>query len=164
MPDIDTMKISNYLKKEDVGTGVQVTIREVIEGNIAQEGKPLDLKWLIYFNEFDKPLVSNVTHREQIAAYLGSRNTDHWLGKQVVLFNDLSVLFGSNIGGIRVRPAQQTNTQTQFSGYEQSAGKTQLGYAQQPNQPNQQNQQQNQQQPRNSSFVPEFDDDIPGFD
>ena len=71
MPDIDTMKTSNYLKKEDVGQGVSVTIRETIEGNIAQEGKPIDLKWLIYFNEFDKPLVSNVTHREQIASYLG---------------------------------------------------------------------------------------------
>ena len=147
MPDIDTMKISNYLKKDDVGTGFQVTIREVIEGNIAQDGKPIDLKWLIYFNEFDKPLVSNVTHREQIAAYLGSRNTDHWLGKQVVLFNDLSVLYGSNVGGIRVRPIQQANNRTQAASYTQQP--------QQPQQP---------QTHHNSSFTPEFDDDIPGFD
>jgi hypothetical protein len=159
MPDIDTMKTSNYLKKEDVGQGTPVIIREVIEGNIAQEGKPVDLKWLIYFNEFPKPLVSNVTHREQIAAYLGSRNSDHWLGKSIVLFNDPSVIFNGNIGGIRVRPNQQLNGQPPIQQSNHPFNNpVQQGYP---------NQQPNNQQPNNQQsqgFTPEFDDDIPGFD
>lgn len=107
MPNIDTMKTSNYLKKEDVGSGVLVTITRMIEENIGKEGESEDLKWLIYFKEFEKPLVSNVTHREQIAAYLNSRNSDDWPSKQVVLWNDPSVVFRGKIGAIRVRPAGQ---------------------------------------------------------
>jgi len=105
MPNIDTMKTSNYLKKEDVGAGVLVTIKGMREENIGKEGSPEELKWLIYFNEFQKPLVSNVTHREQIAAYLNSRVSEDWTGKQVVLWNDPSVVFQGKIGAIRIRPA-----------------------------------------------------------
>jgi len=119
MPDIDTMKISNYLKKEDVGNGVLVTIKQIMESNIAKDNTPQDLKWLIYFNEFEKPLVSNVTHREQIAAYVNSRNTDNWAGKQVVLWNDPSVSFQGKSGAIRIRPAQNKQTRAQPD-YEQN--------------------------------------------
>ncbi len=139
MPNIDTMKTSNYLKKEDVGTGVLVTIKGVREENIAKDNNPEELKWLIYFNEFQKPLVSNVTHREQISGYLNSRVTEDWTGKQVVLWNDPSVVFQGKTGAVRIRPAQMA------------------GIAPQQNQPY---------QPQNESnqSPPEFNDDIPGFD
>lgn len=113
MPNIDTMKTSNYLKKEDVGQGVLVTIKGMSEQNIAQDNQPEDLKWLIFFHEYDKPLVSNVTHREQIASYLSSRNSDDWINGKVVLWNDPSVVYQGKTGAIRIRPAQQpTYTQS----------------------------------------------------
>ena len=49
MPLIGSMKNSNYLKKEDVGTGTLVTINRVVEENIAKQGEPEELKWNIYF-------------------------------------------------------------------------------------------------------------------
>ena len=137
MPNIDTMKTSNYLKKEDVGAGVLVTISRMTQENMARDGEPEDLKWLIYFNEFQKPLVSNVTHREQIAAYLNSRISEEWSGKQVVLWNDPSVLFQGRVGAIRIRPAGQPQPVTQTTGQQQYNPQTD------PN---------------------GFDDNIPGFD
>ena len=50
MPLIGSMKTSNYLKKEDVGTGKLVTINRVVEENIAKDNEPEELKWNIYFN------------------------------------------------------------------------------------------------------------------
>lgn len=141
MPDIDTMKTSNYLKKEDVGQGALVTISSMVEENMAKQGETEELKWMIYFHEFKKPLVSNVTHREQIAAYTGFRNSDDWPGKQVVLWNDPSVVFQGKVGAIRIKPAN-SGSQTQ------------------PTPPNQQANQTNQYDQTPAAFV---DDDIPGF-
>jgi len=146
MPDIDSMKTSKYLKKEDVGRGVLVTIREIISEEPNAENRFNATVWFIYFNEMQKPLWTNVTHREQIAEYLGSRNSDHWPGQQVVLFHDQSVTnqTGQRVGGIRVKPAQSL---------------PQVNYNQNPQVNNNHNQQQN---PVN--ITPEFNDDIPGFD
>lgn len=138
MPNIDTMKTSNYLKKEDVGSGKLATIRGMKEENIAKEGQLEELKWLIYFNEFQKPLVSNVTHREQIAGYLNTRESDEWTGKQVILWNDPSVVFQGKIGAIRIRPAQPAGIAPQ-----QAQAQIRNAFNQAP---------------------PEFNDDIPGFD
>lgn len=91
MPDIDTMKTSNYLKKHEVGDGVLVTIVRMEKKDPpqqSQEDKPI---WLLYLKEFQKPVWTNPTHREQIANLLGSRNSDDWPGQQIVLWNDPSV-------------------------------------------------------------------------
>jgi len=139
MPDIDTMKTSKYLKKEDVGRGVLVTIKAISSEEPNNENRFTATVWFIFFNELQKPLWTNVTHREQIAEYLGSRNSDNWPGNQVVLFHDQSVTnqTGQRVGGIRIKPAQSLQ---------------QINQAPQ-NKPIQQNHNQ----------TPEFNDDIPGF-
>ncbi len=119
MPHIDSMKVSKFLKKEDVGAGVNVTIKNVIEENVAQEGKAPEMKWCIYFYEFDKAMVSNVVNRDMIAHLLNQPNTDNWPNGKVKLWNDPSVTFGQIRGGIRVLPADiqgaaQTHTQPQM--------------------------------------------------
>jgi len=149
MPDIDSMKTSNYLKKEDVGSGVLVTIRSMVQDNIAQDNRPEDLKWLIFFNEFEKPLVTNVTHREQIASYLNSRNSDDWLNQKVVLWNDKSVVFQGKIGAIRIRPAQQEQNYAPQNYAPQNYAPQDYGNPPQQTQPN--------------VRAPDFDDDIPEF-
>lgn len=58
-------------------------------------------------------MVMNSTNLQLAAQALGSDDTDHWIGKQVVLYNDPSVQFqGKLIGGIRIRaPKKRPGTQ-----------------------------------------------------
>jgi hypothetical protein len=150
MPDIDTMKTSKYLKKEDVGRGVLVTIKAITSEEPSNQNRFDATVWFIYFNELQKPLWTNVTHREQIADYLGSRNSDHWPGYQVVLFNDQSVInqTGQRVGGIRVKPAQSLQQINQPQQNQATHGRSQ-NY---------------NQAPEFNDDIPEFNDDIPGFD
>ena len=104
MPNIDQMKKSDFLKKEDCGSGILVTMGNVEEQNIAMEGKPQDLKWCLHIEGSDKPLILNTTNMQLIAQIVGSKETDDWRGKKVVLYNDPSISFGGKlVGGIRVR-------------------------------------------------------------
>jgi len=109
MPNIHDMKASKFLKKEDVGRGVLVTIQEIRQINVAQEGAPEELKWCATFKEEEKPLVLNSTNNALIASIVGSEETDDWGGHQVVLYNDPTVMFKSEIkGGIRIRAPKGT--------------------------------------------------------
>ena len=101
---------SKYLKKEDVGRGVLVTIKGLARTNVAMEGEPPENKYVLYFNELEKPLVLNATNIHMCAQTCGSEDTDHWIGKKLVLFTDPNVSFGGKlIGGIRLRaPRPQT--------------------------------------------------------
>ena len=104
MPHINEMKKSSFLKKEDCGAGILVTIKEVVQENVAKEGAPEELKWCCFFNELEKPMVLNSTNVQLIAQITKQENTDNWPGWKVVLFNDPSVSYsGKMIGGIRVR-------------------------------------------------------------
>ena len=94
---------SQYLKKEDVVVdGVNVTIDFVKEDEIGQEQ---ERKYILYFvNNKLKPLVLNKTNIRILIAMYGA-NSDGWEGQQINCYNDLSVSFGGNQGGCRVRPA-----------------------------------------------------------
>lgn len=97
---------SKFLKKEDVGRGMLVTISRITEENVAQDGAEPEMKYCVWFSELDKPLVCNKTNAQLIAMATGhSEEVEHtWPGCKVVLFNDPSVAFGGKVmGGIRVR-------------------------------------------------------------
>lgn len=112
---INQLKESNFLKKEDCGNGILVTIKTVSQENVAKSGAPEELKWCVHFGELEKPMVLNNTNAQLIAQIAKSEETDHWTGVKVVLFHDPSVSYGGKIiGGIRVRAprgkaAQQQN-------------------------------------------------------
>lgn len=105
MPHINQIKQSNFLKKEDCGTtGILVTIRGCEEQNIAKQGAPEELKWALFFNEVEKPMVLNSTNAQIIAGIVGSEETDDWAGHQIVLYADPNISFGGKlVGGIRAR-------------------------------------------------------------
>lgn len=108
MPNINTMKASKFLKRDDVGRGMLVTISHVSEENVAKEGAPDEMKWCAHFDETDKPLVLNWTNLQLIARIAKNDDSDTWNGTKVVLFDDPNVSFGGKItGGIRVREAKQ---------------------------------------------------------
>jgi hypothetical protein len=110
MASISDLKSSKFLKKEDVGEGALVTIREVSQQNVAKDGAPEECKWCLHFDEFDKPLVLNSTNGQIIAKITGIENDIEvgWVGKKIVLYDDPNVSYAGKItGGIRVR-AQKT--------------------------------------------------------
>lgn len=105
MPNIAQMKESRFLKKEDCGAGILVTVHDCRQENLAMEGQPAEMEWCLYFSEPGvKPLVLKSTNAQIIAGFLGSTETDDWLGKKIVLYHDPSVsMRGKVVGGIRAR-------------------------------------------------------------
>src|SRR5215471_2120146 len=95
---------SKWLRKEDVGKGVRATIRELQKETInSDEGEKQ--RWVLYFDELPKGLVLGSTTIQQCELACGSDDTDEWIGKQIVLYEDPGVAFrGKLVGGIRVRP------------------------------------------------------------
>mgnify|MGYP001590494769 CR=1 FL=1 len=106
MPKAHEMIESKFLKKEDVGgeRGVLVTISGLSQANVAMQGAEPDLKWTMSFQEMDKPMVLNSTNINACVKACGSDDTDGWIGKKVVLYEDPNVSFGGKlVGGIRLR-------------------------------------------------------------
>ena len=102
MPSIHDLLPSKYLKKDDIGAGKLVTIAGVARENVGTDDEPQE-KVVLKFNEFDKGFVANLTNVYAIAAIYGDDYTD-WIGKQIVIYFDASVMFkGKQTGGLRVR-------------------------------------------------------------
>lgn len=113
MPKTHEMKESNFLKKEDVGSGALMTITGCIRKNVAKEGAEPELKWCLLFSESDKPLVLNATNIQLAEQITGSDDTDHWTGHKVVLYVDPNVSYGGKlIGGIRMRKPRTASAAT----------------------------------------------------
>lgn len=107
MANIKDMLPSNYLKQADFDQDYIVTVRKLENKNIAMEGKPIEMKWLAHFNEFDKPMVLNSTNIQLMAKACGSDDTDDWIGKEIIVYTDPNVSFGGElVGGLRIKKAQ----------------------------------------------------------
>ena len=104
MPKLSDMMESKYLKQDDVGEGVKVTISGVKRANVARDDAPPEHKWILVVEEFEKGLVLNTTNMQLLASICKSEDTDDWLGQKVVLYTDPHVQYqGKLVGGIRVR-------------------------------------------------------------
>lgn len=104
MPKIHEMLESKFLKKEDVGPGVLLAVEGCVQKNVAQQGADPEMKWCLTFADCDKPLVLNSTNIQLCKIIFESDDTDHWIGKKIVLYTDPNVSYGGKIvGGIRVR-------------------------------------------------------------
>ena len=113
--NISQLKESKFLKKDDCGSGILVTIDHLTHENVAKEGSDPEMKWAVHFKETDKPMVLNSTNAQLIAGITKSEETDDWTGHKIVLYNDPTVSFGGKVmGGIRVRaPRNQPAKPTQ---------------------------------------------------
>lgn len=104
--NLNDLKTSRFLKKEDVEPPVPVTIHSITKQNVAMEGADPDLRAVIQFKELDKPMVLNSTNGQLIARIAGTTEDieNSWPGTVVVLYNDPNVSFaGKLVGGIRIR-------------------------------------------------------------
>lgn len=105
---VSALKESKFLKRTDVGTGALATIRSLSQENVAKEGAEPELKYVLHFEEFEKPLVLNSTNAQIIAQITKQEDTDDWTGHKVVLYDDPNVSFGGKlVGGIRIRAPKQ---------------------------------------------------------
>ena len=98
------MITSNYLKKEDVDPPLRLTIESCEQQNVAPDNKEPELKWVVGFREDVKPLILNKVNINSFAESTGETDSDNWIGKQIVLFNDKSVEYQGKFGGVRVYP------------------------------------------------------------
>lgn len=104
MPNVEDLRNSNYLKQADVGKGILVTISHWEEVNMAQDGKPKEMKYVLFFHEDVKPIALNYTNGSIIQTIAGSADFNDWAGTKIALFVDESIMFGGKrVGGIRVR-------------------------------------------------------------
>ncbi len=101
---IGQMTGGKYLKKDDVDTPLLLTVLGFEEENVAPDDKPKEMKWVMYFQETDKGLVMNTTNLQLGAIAMGSQETDDWIGRQFVVFNDPTVSYAGKVtGGVRIR-------------------------------------------------------------
>lgn len=114
MTDINEMSFdelvpsqSKYLAKNDVGEdGLILTIRgfkqEVVKGDDGDEDKIV-----MYFAEDVKPMILNRTNAALLAGATGVAKAGEAKGKQIVVYNDMTVSFGGRVtGGLRIRRIQ----------------------------------------------------------
>ena len=95
---------SSYLKKDDFDEPTICIVAKVGKKNIAKEDEPADVKSLVKFAEFEKPMILNKSNIEALADACDSQDTDHWVGKEVVVYVDPNVMFaGERKGGLRIR-------------------------------------------------------------
>jgi hypothetical protein len=98
---------SKFLKKEDVENDVTATIVAIAQADVSLPGAPPEMKWAAHFKQLAKPAILNSTNLQLLARILGSDNSDDWIGRDVILYNDPNVSFqGKLTGGIRVRQVQ----------------------------------------------------------
>lgn len=108
---VSELKESKFLRKEDCGRGILLTIKSVQQENVAKEGAPEEMRWCVHFHEVEKPMVLNSTNGQIIAAFTGSEDSEGWIGKEVVLYHDPNVSFsGKLVGGIRCRAPRKPTT------------------------------------------------------
>lgn len=102
------MMESKFLKKEDLDydNGNVVTITRLEQQNVGLADQDEDLKWVMFFREFKKPLVMNSTNIQLTVKALGTDETDDWTGKKIIIYVDDNVSFGGKlVGGIRIKRA-----------------------------------------------------------
>ena len=118
--NINEMSESKYLKKEDCTPPMTLTISGLSKENLARDGEPPEMRWILQFSEAVKPCVLNMTNIRMIAHVTGSEETNDWIGKKITLWNDPTVSFNGNVGGIRVQ-SQVSQDKPQISAAEEMA-------------------------------------------
>ena len=86
------------------GQEITVTIASITTSDVIGDGGKKSTKPIMKFVEPVKPLIANTVNFKRITKLLGSKYIEDWIGKQIILYGDPSVKFGSEtVGGVRVK-------------------------------------------------------------
>ncbi len=102
MPSVREMFPSKFLSFTDLPANqlIYVTIRGVVpyQAQARQGGMPqpangmpvqapgVEVAWLLWFHELEKPLYMKSVKANKIATILGSENTDHWTNRRIGIY------------------------------------------------------------------------------
>ena len=95
----------NYLGTYIIPTGVasiEVTISKISDLKEAKvQGKLKDVR-VIYFKEFEKPMILNKENSKRLAWNFGVKEVENWVGRKAMLYADPEVdAFGSKVEALR---------------------------------------------------------------
>ena len=90
-----------HLRREDIPEATVVTVSGVSSKKFDD---PPEKKLVLHFEEMEKTLVANKTNLRIATDYFGSSETDDWIGKKIVVYDDANIFFaGKKTGGLRLR-------------------------------------------------------------
>lgn len=109
MPNVDEMYPSKYLSFRDfmpgdlqVGTIKMVALEAArvsnFGGNQGQQAPTPE--WILFFNEYSKPLKLRKSRASVIAKLLGTPNTDQWTGKKIGFYRGVITIAGDAVEGL----------------------------------------------------------------
>lgn len=104
--DLDEAYGSKYLGVVDIGDRkIRTKIVRVTKENVkVRDSDRLNKRFLIFFQNIDKPLVLNPTNKDTLVRAFG-KEPANWLGATVGIYVDPTVKFGVKVtGGVRLRP------------------------------------------------------------
>jgi len=101
MPTITTGK---YLKRDELSEeGDPYTVESVEEQEVSLNDGGTEKKWVMQLSDL-KPLILNATNIRRAVAAFGSSETEDWIGKRIIAYDDPEIEFGGKIvGGVRLR-------------------------------------------------------------
>lgn len=118
---------SDFLKADDIGSNFWTATIAAVEMKAFDNG---ERKLAINFQELDKALLLNMTNARAVSDLYGG-DTDHWIGRQVMLFTMPVDYQGKKVNAIRVRgPAPAQNQPLQNSHQRPLNSGSQQSYAQ----------------------------------
>jgi hypothetical protein len=101
--DFNRINGSKYLSKVDVGDDEVITaITDVVVEPIRDKDGATKEKYVTSFDAYEKPLVLNGTNKGFLGEVFG-KDANNWVGNQVVVYVDNTVIFNGNRGGVRLR-------------------------------------------------------------
>lgn len=121
---------SDFLKADDIGQNFWTLTIAGVEMKAFDNG---ERKLAVSFQDLDKLLLLNMTNARAISDLYGG-DTDHWVGRQVMLFTAPVDYQGKKVNAIRVRgpapqqsqpgysPAQSHQRPLNGNGYAQQSG------------------------------------------
>ncbi len=87
------------------GKAATLTIAHLAQERMYTPGVGQVEKWIVYFQETRRGVVMSRILAGQIAAALGTPETDQWAGKRITLYPETIAVAGSERVVIRAKPA-----------------------------------------------------------
>jgi hypothetical protein len=111
MPMMDDVYGGSWLKAEDLPENFRgVLTVEHVSVQTVGDGQDKERKLALRFRGKEKLLLLNVTNANMMAEITGSRDYDHWVGRQVVLFRTMTDYAGKRVPALRLDHARAAAT------------------------------------------------------
>jgi hypothetical protein len=106
MPDVSDLLGGRYLAAQNIPEPLKVTIVGAERAEIEEDDKSLVTKLVVHFQELQKPLLCNKTNLNMLV-HLHGRDSDEWIGKQVIIQSEPVEFAGKIVEALRVKPANK---------------------------------------------------------